>query len=104
MIPGGTLQLGETLAEAVVREVREETGIVVRPLRLACVDDYIERDGDRVRFHYVIVDYVCECLGGEMLAASDALEAAWVPLARLGEFDLTPKALEVVTEALHRAG
>jgi 8-oxo-dGTP diphosphatase len=104
MIPGGTVTAGETLMQAVAREVLEETGIAVRPLTLACVDDYIERDGGRLLFHYVIVDYLCECVGGELRAGSDALDAVWVPLDRLGEYDLSPRALAIVTDALSAAG
>jgi 8-oxo-dGTP diphosphatase len=77
-IPGGLIDVGETLAEAVIREVREETGLDVEPLQLVELLDRIYRDGDRVRYHYVIADYLCRVVGGTLHAASDADAARWV--------------------------
>jgi 8-oxo-dGTP diphosphatase len=102
VVPGGTVELGESLEQALVREMREETGLEVVPLEILTVFDRIERDGDRVVYHYVIVDYLCRWLGGEALAASDALEAAWAALDDLPRFDLPEKALEVVQNAFRR--
>jgi 8-oxo-dGTP diphosphatase len=103
VVPGGTVELGESLEQALVREMREETGLEVVPLEILTVFDRIERDGDRVVYHYVIVDYLCRWLGGEALAASDALEAAWATLDDLPRFDLPEKALEVVQNAFRKA-
>ena len=102
VVPGGTVELGETLEEALVREMQEETGLRVEPLEVLTVFDRIQRDGDRVVYHYVIVDYLCRWLEGEARAASDALEVAWAGPADLPAYDLPPKALEVVTDALRR--
>lgn len=101
-VPGGTVELGETLEEAVVREMEEETGLRVEPVELLTVFDRIEREGGRVAYHYVIVDYLCRWLAGEARAASDALEVAWVPEEELGARDVPTKAQEVVREALRR--
>jgi 8-oxo-dGTP diphosphatase len=68
-IPGGTVELGETLQEALVREMVEETGLVVEPLEVLTVFDRIERDGENVLFHHVIVDYLCRLLAGDARAA-----------------------------------
>ncbi len=77
-IPGGALELGETLVEGVRREVREETGLEVEPLAMIEVFDRIARDAaGRVQFHYVLVDYLCRVSGGELCCASDATEARW---------------------------
>ncbi len=102
VVPGGTVELGESLEQALVREMREETGLEVVPLEVLTVFDRIERDGDRVVYHYVIVDYLCRWLGGEARAASDALEAAWAALDDLPRFDLPQKALEVVQDAFRK--
>jgi mutator protein MutT len=101
-VPGGTVELGETLEEAVVREMEEETGLRVEPVALLTVFDRIERDGGRVVHHFVIVDYLCRWLSGEARAASDALEVAWVSEAELAAHDVPSKAREVVREALRR--
>ena len=103
VVPGGTVELGESLEEALVREMEEETGLHVEPLEVLTVFDRIERDGLRVVYHYVIVDYLCLWRSGEARAASDALDAAWVAPADLRAYDLPSKALEVVTDALRRA-
>jgi mutator protein MutT len=99
-IPGGTVELGETLEQALAREMEEETGLEVEPIELLTVFDRIERDGGEVVFHYVIADYLCRRLSGEARAGSDALEVAWAGPEELKHYDLTPKALEVVSEAL----
>src|SRR5271166_6441320 len=77
-LPGGLVELGEGLLSAVVREVWEETGLVVEPVELIELRDRIHREADRVRYHYVIADYLCRVTGGKLLAASDADEVRWV--------------------------
>ncbi len=101
-IPGGTVEWGETLEQALVREMAEETGLEVEPQELLTVFDWIEREGDRVVFHYVIADYLCRCLSGTARAGSDALELRWVGPEELEQLDLTAKALDVVQEAFRR--
>lgn len=102
VIPGGTVELGETLEEALVREMEEETGLRVEPLEVLTVFDRIEREGDRVSFHYVIVDFLCRWVSGRAVAASDAQEVAWASPEEIPGYDLPPKALEVVSDAFRR--
>jgi 8-oxo-dGTP diphosphatase len=102
VVPGGTVELGETLEEALVREVKEETGLTVRPLEVVLVFDRIEREGDAVRYHYVIVDYLCEYVSGTPQAASDAEAVAFVAPEELPSYVLPPKALEVVLDGFRR--
>jgi ADP-ribose pyrophosphatase YjhB (NUDIX family) len=82
-LPGGVLEVGETLAEGVAREVHEETGLLVEPLELVELlerihHERIHRETGRVRYHYVIADYLCRVTGGELCAASDADAVRWV--------------------------
>ena len=91
-IPGGVVELGETAEEAVVREVEEETGIVVKPLRVLDVLDSIVRDNeDGIRFHYVLIEFLCEPIGGALRASSDVSDAFWAPLERLEELNVMPR-------------
>ena len=83
-VPGGSVELGETLATAAEREVLEETGIVVRAGRPVHAFDAIERDDEgRVRFHYLVVDVAAEWISGEPRAGDDASAAQWFRLADL---------------------
>jgi ADP-ribose pyrophosphatase YjhB (NUDIX family) len=77
-LPGGLLELGESLIEGVKREVLEETGLTVEVLQLIELLDRIHRHETRVRYHYVIADYLCRVAGGQLQAASDADAARWV--------------------------
>jgi ADP-ribose pyrophosphatase YjhB (NUDIX family) len=77
-LPGGLLELGESLQEGVIREINEETGLTVEPLQLIELLDRIHRDGGRIRFHYIIADYLCRVVSGELNAASDADAVRWI--------------------------
>lgn len=98
-IPGGMLELGESLKEGVAREVWEETGLKVRPLEMLLAFDRIQKNGDRVQYHYVIIDYVCRKTGGRLKAGSDVLDARWVKREELPDYHVTPKAAEVIANA-----
>lgn len=101
-IPGGSLELGETLEQGVARELLEETGLVVRVVELI---DLFERifPGDgverRPRFHYVIADYLCERISGEAVAGSDVTEVAFVREEDLRRYHLTEAATRILQKA-----
>jgi mutator protein MutT len=99
LIPGGTVELGETLEEAVVREVEEETGIAVRPREVVLVFDRIHLEAGAVRYHYVIVDYLCDHISGDPRAGSDAADVAFVAESDLPAYDVPEQALELVRRA-----
>jgi ADP-ribose pyrophosphatase YjhB (NUDIX family) len=108
-IPGGMLELGETLEQGVVRELLEETGLQVRVLELIEVFERIvyPPDGesastigpDRPRFHYVIADYLCERISGEHAAASDVTDTVFAQEEDLERFNLTETALRILHKA-----
>lgn len=104
VVPGGTVEAGETLEEALVREIQEETGLSVRPREIVTVFDRIHHEDGCVRYHYVIIDYLCDYVSGSLRAASDAEAAVFAAPAELGGYDLPPKALEVVLDGFRRVG
>lgn len=106
-IPGGTLELGESLQAGVARELLEETGIQVQVLELIEVFDRIYYDVDvppsgslrPPRFHYVIADYLCQRIKGELRAGSDVTDVAFATEGELDKFDLTPTATRILRKA-----
>jgi ADP-ribose pyrophosphatase YjhB (NUDIX family) len=96
-IPGGVLELGETLREAAVREAEEETGLKVEPVELLGVYDRVLRDLEgRTLYHYVLVDFLCRRVAGEPRAAGDADELRWYTPEQIGGLALAEDTVEVI--------
>jgi len=98
-IPGGMLELGEELATGVQRELKEETGLDVEPLESILVFDRIMRKGRRVKYHYVIVDFLCRKKRGRLRPASDVVDARWVRRKDLRQYHLTEMATALILRA-----
>jgi len=101
-IPGGRVELGESLQNAAEREIREETGVRIRAGEPVFTFDVIERDADgRVRFHYVIVDVMAEYAGGEPIAGDDAREARWISPADLNHLSISRTTKHLLQTQFH---
>ena len=96
-IPGGVLEIGELVREAAIREAREETGLIVESADLLGVYDRVLRNAEqRVQYHYVLIDFLCRRVGGELQAASDATEVRWFTGEELPALNLAEDTLDVI--------
>lgn len=102
-IPGGVLEVGEMLREAVMREAREETGLTVEPGEILGVYDRVIRDGGRIRYHYVLIDFLCQRVSGELQPGSDADEVRWFSQEEVGVLKLVRDTAEVVRKGFEKA-
>jgi 8-oxo-dGTP diphosphatase len=96
-IPGGVLEVGELVREAAIREAREETGLIVEAGELLGVYDRVLRDAEkRVQYHYVLIDFLCRRVAGDLAAASDAAEVNWFTREELPGLKLAEDTLDVI--------
>ena len=103
-IPGGMLELGETVRRGAEREALEETGLVVRVTELIGVFDRVVLDDDkRCQYHYVLIDFLCERVSGDLHAAGDAADARWFTLEEVGKLPLPEDTAGVIRSALEKA-
>ena len=99
-LPGGLVETGESLDQAVRREVLEETGLQVKPVEMFGVFERVIKDArGRAEYHYLLVDYVCRVTGGKLRGADDVARVAWVRRERRGDYQLTEGTREVIERA-----
>lgn len=104
-LPGGALEIGESLSDAVCREVREETGLQVQPLGVLEIFERIMRDANGVpEYHYVLIDYVCRVTGGKLFPGDDVCAVEWVRRADLETLQITEGTLGVIEKAFRLRG
>jgi ADP-ribose pyrophosphatase YjhB (NUDIX family) len=104
-IPGGVLEVGELIRDAAIREAGEETGLIVEPGELLGVYDRILRNPEkRVQYHYVLIDFLCRVVGGEMQAASDAAEVRWFMREELPALTLAEDTQDVIQKGFASLG
>ena len=100
-IPGGMLELGETMRAGAEREARDETGLQVEAGEVLGVLDRILPDPQgKIRYHYVLIDFLCRRVGGELRAGGDAAEARWVAASELADLRVAEAAVRVIGKAL----
>jgi 8-oxo-dGTP diphosphatase len=100
-IPGGVLEIGETLRAGAEREALEETGLIVKAGEvLGVFDRVVPGENGRTRFHYVLIDFLCQRISGELHAGGDAAEARWVTLDELPTIELAEPAAGLIRKAL----
>ena len=98
-LPGGLVEIGETVESTAVRETLEETRVRVRPVRLLNVSDFIRSEDGRIRWHFVLIDLLCDYVEGDPFPGRDEANARFISLSEVGEYDVAETALDILRRA-----
>ncbi len=102
-LPGGVVEPGELLDTAIRREVLEETGLVIEPVEVIEIFERLIRDhAGRAEYHYILIDYLCDVVGGNLCAADDAGRAEWIARDNLAKYQITEGTVPVIEKAFNR--
>jgi len=99
-IPGGLVNTGESLEDALKREIMEEVGFEIEVDDVVCVSEEIFRDGNGVKYHYIVIDFFVDVIGGKLRAGSDAVDAKWVKLNEIDSLDVVDFVKKLVNKIL----
>lgn len=100
-IPGGAIRVGETLEKAVIREIQEETGLVVEPVCfIGAFDRIVQDEKGQILYHYVLLDFLCQCRSGKAKASSDVMKVRWVQDTEIGSYRLARDTEDVIRKGL----
>jgi ADP-ribose pyrophosphatase YjhB (NUDIX family) len=95
-IPGGLLEVGETIKDALIREVKEETGVDVKHTKIIDVHDLIIKDGNKIKYHYVLISSLATLRGGVLNASTDVEEVKWIPINEIKNLKVTKTATHLI--------